>query len=638
MIIATAGHVDHGKTLLVKALTGVDTDRLPEEKKRGMTIDLGFAYLPIESNETIGFIDVPGHERFVHNMLAGVAGIDFALFIIAADDGPMPQTREHLAILDLLGIKKGAIALTKIDRVAALRVQEVQDEIANLFSPTTLARSPVFPVSAITGEGVEDLKAHLLKEARDWRPRAPAGNFRLAVDRCFSISGAGLIVTGTAVAGSLSAGNPVRVLSAGLTLRARMIHAQNAASPTGRAGQRCAINLAGSGLKHELIERGDWVVTGDVPEPVQKFDARLRVLKSELRPLAHWTPVHVHLGAADVTGRVAILEGTSIAPGAGALVQIVLDRPIGALYGDGLIIRDQSAQRTIGGGRVVDIFPPVRGRAKPERLAYLIGIGNDDTPSAFSSLLRAAPRGLNLARFARNRNLTEEEAAQLFTGASTKSVATPSGMLGFSPENWNRLKTAVVEALTSLHRRAPAAIPNEERVLLEAGLRLPKEVASVLAAELTKEGALVREASGVRLRTHVARLSPADAVLWKKTEPLLTQNILRPPSMHEIAAALGMDPKKTESFLVRVSRMGLLARVAENRFFPPAGLRLHAAFVEELAAGNQGSVTGGKLRDRAGIGRTLAIEVLEYFDRIKFTRRAGDEHRLLRPARDVFRE
>ena len=331
MIIATAGHVDHGKTLLVKALTGVDTDRLPEEKKRGMTIDLGFAYLPVEAGETIGFIDVPGHERFVHNMLAGVAGIDFALFIIAADDGPMPQTREHLAILDLLGIKKGAVALTKIDRVTVSRAEDVRNEIANLFAATTLASSPVFPVSAITGQGVEDLKAHLLAEARDCRPKTTAGNFRLAVDRSFSISGAGLVVTGTAFSGSLSVGDPVRMLDAGLTLRARMIHAQNTASQTGKAGQRCAINLAGPELKPERIERGDWVVTGDVPAPIQKFDARLRVLQSELRPLAHWTPVHVHLGAADVTGRVAVLESSSIAPGASGLVQIVLDRPIGAL-------------------------------------------------------------------------------------------------------------------------------------------------------------------------------------------------------------------------------------------------------------------------------------------------------------------
>ena len=639
MIIATAGHVDHGKTLLVRALTGVDTDRLPEEKKRGMTIDLGFAYLPISSSETVGFVDVPGHERFVHNMLAGVAGIDFALFIVAADDGPMPQTKEHLAILDLLGIKTGAIALTKVDRVTPWRLQEARQEIANLFSSTSLGHAPVFAVSSTTGNGVDALKAHLIQKARSWRPRPQSGNFRMPVDRCFSILGAGLIATGTAVAGSLEVGGTVRLLGAGLTVRARMIHAQNAGSETGSAGQRCAINLAGPGLKQELVERGDWVVASDVAEPVQKFDARLRVLPSELRPLIHWSPVHVHLGASDVTGRVAILEQSSIVPGGEALVQIALDRPIGALYGDGLIIRDQSAQRTIGGGTVLDIFPPVRGRSKADRLAYLRAMNNEDTSVAFSSLLCSARNGLNLTKFAQNRNLTAQEARELFRPA--KSVTTASGKIGYSHENWNRLKTLFVTALTELHRQAPAVIPNEERVLRDAGLTsarlgLPSEAAATLVTELIREGTVVREATGVRLKTHVAQLSPIDAALWKRIEPLLAGNILRPPSLHEIATALAMEPKKTESLLVRLSRLGMLLRVADNRFFLSAGLRKHAAFVEEIGAAKQGFVTAGELRDRTGIGRTLAIEILEYFDRVKFTRRIEDRHQLLRAAREAF--
>jgi selenocysteine-specific elongation factor len=230
------------------------------------------------------------------------------------------------------------------------------------------------------------------------------------------------------------------------------------------------------------------------------------------------------------------------------LVQIVLDRPIGALYGDGLIVRDQSAQRTIGGGRVLDIFPPVRGRAKPERLAYLRAMNNDDTSAAFTSLLFAASRGLNLGRFAQNRNLTAEEAAQLFASRSTKSVATSSGVLGFSPENWNRLKTAVVEALTSLHRRAPAVIPNEERVFREAGLRLPREVTSALAAEMIKGGVVVREAAGVRLRTHAPQLSQADAALWTKTEPLLNGDMLRPSSCMRFPPRSGWIPKRRSRF------------------------------------------------------------------------------------------
>jgi selenocysteine-specific elongation factor len=362
-----------------------------------------------------------------------------------------------------------------------------------------------------------------------------------------------------------------------------------------------------------------------------------------VRPLAHWTPVHVHLGAANVTGRVAILEGPTIAPGASALVQIALDRPIGALFGDGLILRDQSAQRTIGGGHVIDIFPPIRGRAKPQRLDFLKAMENRDTAAALSLLLGSAPRGVNVSDFARNRNLTREEASLLFTADSVRTVDTPSGKLGFSPEHWKHLKIAVVESLAVLHRRSPNVIPNEDRVFLDAGIRSAKELRSAVSGELIDEGVLVREPSGVRLRTHVAQLSPADAALWKKISPLLQENPLRPPPVIEIANALGMDAKKTESFLVRVSRLGHLARVADNRFFTAAGLLDHARFTEEIAAGNTGSAIGGavtaaQLRDRTGIGRTLAIEVLEYFDRIKFTRRVGDQHHLLRSAREALGE
>ena len=611
MIIATAGHVDHGKTLLVKALTGVDADRLPEEKKRGMTIDLGFAYLPVESGEPIGFIDVPGHERFIHNMLCGVAGIDFVLFILAADDGPMPQTTEHLAILDLLGVSSGAVALTKIDRVAPSRVDEMRGEIAALLAGTALEGAPVFPVSAVTGEGIAELKSHLLSAARDCPPRTASGNFRMAIDRCFSIAGAGLVVTGTAVSGTVAAGGQIRVLPANLAARIRAIHAQNTPSEAGRAGQRCALNLAGAGLKHDLIKRGDWVVTGSVPDPVSKIDARLRVLKTEQQPLAHWTPVHVHLAASDVTGRVAVLEGSSIAPGASAQVQLVLDRPMGALRGDGFIIRDQSAQRTIGGGRVIDIFPPVRGRAKPERLAYLAAMEIGDDEGALTALLNAAPHGLEWSKFTANRNLTPQEADRLLARSSMRVVATPSGPLAFSQVQWDKLKAAAHGATQS-------------------GRGLPREVVRQVKAELIRDGAIVKP---------VPQLDAADTALWNKVAPLLGQNPLRPPAVHEIAAAIAQDPKKTESLLVRAARAGFAVRVSSNRFFRPEALDRLRQIAEMIAAESKDHlVTAAAFRDCTKIGRTVAIEVLEYFDRIKFTRRVGDAHQILRPAGNAATE
>lgn len=638
MIIATAGHVDHGKTLLIKTLTGIDTDRLPEEKKRNLTIDLGFAYLPLDGAETIGFIDVPGHEKFIRNMLCGVAGIDFVLFIVAADDGPMPQTEEHLSILDLLGVDRGAVALTKIDRVGEERAVEVAEEIDELFAGTSLGGLPVFPVSAITGDGVENLKAHLLGAAADMPPRPVAGNFRLAIDRSFDVVGAGLVVTGTAFSGNIEAGAAARVLGAHMDVRVRGIHAQNAEAETGRAGQRCALNLAGTDLDKDLIARGDWVVTGDVPPPSQKIDLRLRVLDSESRALAHWTPVHVHLGAAETIGRVAILGESAIAPGDSGLAQIVLDHPIGAVHGDGLIIRDQSAQRTIGGGRVIDLYPPARGRAKPERLAFLNAMEEADDGTALTALLDTSPNGLRLDRFASVRNLTPDDMEALRDLVPMKSVAAESGPIGFSAERWEAVRTAVLQGLAAWHKKSPDTVgPGENRVLVGTGIRLPADAAVAIAAELVREGVIVKEGMGVRLPSHQPSLQGADATNWKKIKPLLAEGGLRPPVVTDIARELGSEPRKVESLLVRAGRHGLVVRIAKNRFYTPETLRDLAEIAEKVAAeADDSMVTAATFRDASDIGRNLAIEVLEFFNKVKFTRRVGDAHEIIRPAAEAF--
>ena len=602
MIVATAGHVDHGKTSLVKALTGVDTDRLPEEKRRGMTIDLGFAYV-----KSMGFVDVPGHERFIRNMLAGVAGIDFALLVVAADDGVMPQTREHLAILELLGVPRGAVALTKIDRVAPERLAEVRAEIDALLVSTRLANARIFPVSAVAGAGLSALKDHLEKAARELRARSTEGNFRLSIDRCFSIAGAGLVVTGTAMSGEVRVGDQVRVLLAGLTARVRSIHAQNAPSERGRAGERCALNLAGIDGKAP-IARGDWIVTGDAPAPVRKLDARLRIVSES--PLKHWTPVHVHAGAADVTGRVAILDGSSIAPGESALVQLSLDRPIGAVRGERFIVRDQSSRRTLGGGSVIDVFSPARGRARPERLAHLAAMELDDHEPALSALLEKTPGGVDLSRFAANRNLARSAAESLYARVPMKR----SGARGFAPSHWSALRDKALAALEAWHRNSPdsAGLP-EDRIL------------AALAEELAQEGLIVREGGNLRLASHRAQLSPGDAALWERCRPLLERSELRPPSVAELAAALGEEARRLEGALSRLERHGLVVRVSKNRFFLPAALRRLQQIVREEARAS-GAITAAAFRDRSGIGRNLAIEVLEFFDRIKFTRRTGDSH------------
>ncbi len=632
MIVATAGHVDHGKTLLVKALTGVDTDRLPEEKRRNLTIDLGFAYLPLDDAETIGFVDVPGHERFIRNMLCGVAGIDFALLIVAADDGPMPQTEEHIAILDKLEVRRGAVALTKIDRVPEERAAEAAEEAEIALAGATLENAEIFPVSAVTGQGVPALKSHLAAAARGLPRRPAAGNFRMAVDRSFEVVGAGLVVTGTVFSGTVATGDKVR--AGDIEARVRGMRAQNAQTDEGRAGQRCALNLVGAGLDRSRVGRGDWVRAEEAPAPARKIDVRLEALRSERRPLAHWTPVHVHLGASETTGRVAILGGERIPPGADSLAQLVLDRPVLAVCGDRFIVRDQSARRTVGGGRVIDIFPPARGRARPERLAFLDAMEESDDGVALSRLLELAADGLNLDRFAAARNLSPEDGASLPTLMPMKTIACRSGTFGFSEERWGAVRGAVLEGLAAWHRKRPDSVgPGENRLLAGTGVRLPPDAAMVVGAALAREGAVVKEGLGVRLPAHRPSLHGADAANWKKIRPLLDE--LRPPALGEIAAGVAGDVRKVESLLVRAGRHGLVVRISKNRFFLPETL-LRLGEIAERAADDDGKITAAAFRDASQIGRNLTIEVLEFFDKVKFTRRVGDGHELMRPAADAF--
>ena len=367
MIIGTAGHIDHGKTALVKALTGIDADRLPEEKRRGITIDLGYAY-----TDAFGFVDVPGHERFVHTMLAGASGVDAALLVVALNDGVMPQTREHVQILQLLGIDRGVVALTKSD-LAPARDAEVAAQVNALLQKTALASAPLLPVSVVTGAGIEALRSALLSLGP--RQRDAELYPRLAVDRAFTLTGAGLVVTGTLVSGRIRVDDRLMLSPPGIELRVRGLHAQNRPAEQAVAGQRAALNVTGPRLSKDVVNRGDWVLHPAVHAPTARFDVRVTLLAEELRGLRADAAVHLHLGAAHVTARVAALDGGRIEPGSTVLARLTLDRPIGALARDRLVLRDAMATCTIGGGVVIDPFPPRRGRRAPERLPATHGVG-----------------------------------------------------------------------------------------------------------------------------------------------------------------------------------------------------------------------------------------------------------------------
>ncbi len=642
MIIATAGHVDHGKTSLIRALTNVDTDRLPEEKKRGMTIDLGFAYLPVDAvpggaTEAIGFVDVPGHERFVRNLICGLSAIDFALLVIAADDGPMPQTREHLSILESLGVRAGVVALTKIDRVAHSGVEARRSEIEALLAPTSLAGVPVFPVATTSGNGLEALKAYLVGRARSRVPRPARGNFRLAVDRVFLVPGTGLVVTGTAVSGTVRVGDTVRT-SSGHGLRVRSLHVHNRASDAGHAGQRCALNLSGAGERAPSIVRGDWILAGRAPDPVTRFDARLRLLRAAPEPLAHWAPVHVHLGTAHAMARVAVLGGQSIASGGSSLVQIVLERSLGTAQGDHFVIRDTSSGGTIGGGVVADIFPPSRGRAQPSRLAYLAGMENADDVLALRALLEASPDGLHLDRFSGSRNLAESESSALFATVPMMRVPTSQGDLGFSPAHWNAFEGEVLEALIRWHRDFPQlAGLAEDRVLQATRPHIERVRAIGVAREMARGGRIVRGAGTVRLASHRPTIDDAAEALWRRLEPWMDRRALRPPTVHELAEAVGESGQAVQTALDQSARLGRVVRVSTKRYYRPSALRCLGQIFATLAEGDaKHEVSAIAFRDGSGIGRNAAIEVLEFFDRLRFTRRRGNVRTVLRPLSDVF--
>ena len=439
MIVGTAGHIDHGKTALVKALTGIDADRHPEEKRRGITIDLGFAYA-----EKFGFIDVPGHERFVHTMLAGAGGIDAALLVVALGDGIMPQTREHVAILDLLGIDRGIVALTKAD-LAPVRVAEVGAAVRALLAPTGLRDAVLIPVSALTGQGIDDLRDAL--PGLGPRRRDLAGYPRLAVDRAFTRTGAGLVVTGTLVAGRIAVDDRLLLSPAGIALRVRGLHAQNQPAPVAEAGQRVALNIAGPRLSKDAVTRGDWVLHPALHAPTVRLDARVRLLADAPAALRPDAPVHLHLAAAQVMGRVAPLDRERIGLGAEALVRLTLERPIGALAGDRLVLREAGAARTIGGGVVIDPFPPARGRRTPGRMAVLQALERPDPVAALRALLALPPGWVERAGFMRAHNLPAAAQEAVLLAVPATGIAD----LAMAPAALEVVRADVEQALAAHH-------------------------------------------------------------------------------------------------------------------------------------------------------------------------------------------
>jgi selenocysteine-specific elongation factor len=637
MIVGTAGHIDHGKTTLVHALTGVDTDRLKEEKARGISIELGYAYTPLENGDVLGLIDVPGHEKLVHTMAAGACGIDFALLVIAADDGIMPQTREHLAIVQLLGITHGAIALTKIDRVDAARVAQVCEEIRAWLAATSLADAPVFETNATQpgDPGVAALNAHLHAAAMAWRARRDDGLFRLAVDRVFTLAGQGTIVTGTVFAGRVGVGGTVWLAPSGEAVRVRSIHAQNRVAQAGRAGERCALNLAG--IDKDRIARGDWIVDARLHAVSERLDIELSLLPDAGLTLQHWTPLHVHLGTTHRVAHVALLEGETLAAGQTARAQLVFDTPVCALPGDRFIVRNAQATRTVGGGRVLDPFGPARKRRTPERRAWLDALKAWLDDGRIEPLLEQSPRGMLRSTLTHLTGLAQDGLALPVDAIEVPlSGKTADDAYIVLRSHWDAMRARIVEALRTFHERSPDEQgPDASRLRRIAAPLLADALWRALIDALATDGEIVRSGPWLHLPSHSVSLDASEEQLASRLLPLIGEGRYDPPWVRDLAAATDAPEDKVRQLLRKLARKGEVYPVVRDLFYRRDVVHELARLIARLAGEHGGALGAAPFRDATGLGRKRAIQILEFFDRVGYTRFQRDVH-LLRADSRLF--
>ncbi|MBL8866543.1 MAG: selenocysteine-specific translation elongation factor [Planctomycetia bacterium] len=636
LILGTAGHIDHGKTTLVKALTGIDCDRLPEEKQRGITIDLGFAHLDL-GDVRLGIVDVPGHERFIRNMLAGAAGIDLAMLVVAADDSVMPQTREHLEILQLLGIPRGVIALAKSDLVDDTTREVVELEIRELVKGTFLEGAPIVPVSATTGRGIEELKNALRSLARDAATRDDGGWFRMAIDRAFVLQGHGTIVTGSVSSGTINVGDEIEWHRGdGTSERVRARSLSNHGRPVERLsrGQRGAINLPG--VPHDAIRRGQELARPGFLKPSKVLTVRLRALADAGRSIKHRLPVRVHLGTAETMATVSLLDADQVEPGRSALAQLFLEDPVTATWGQPFVVRDSSAERTLGGGTVLQ---PIAVKLRRRHLDSLVRVeqlaADDPAERMLAAAWFAGTHGVNAEDLVRGAGMTANAAEAripeaIRNGSLVELVLAANRRVFVHAARVDELEGAMLATMTRLHEQFPLLTTlDRQKVLAQLDYVGDEAILHAIAERL-----IVRKrAVGDSRRIARADFKPKLSVNQRKLKDAIVEAHaaagFTPPEPAAFANRAGGNAKSlTEIYDVAVAE-GFLVKIAPDLYLHADAETEMRRRVRERLAQPPGA-TVAEIRDLLGTTRKYAVPLCEYLDRIGVTKRVGDLRELVR--------
>jgi selenocysteine-specific elongation factor len=630
-IIGTAGHVDHGKTALIKAITGVDTDRLKEEKERGISIELGFASLTLPDGRTFGIVDVPGHERFIRNMVSGASGIDMVIMVIAADEGVMPQTREHLYICSLLGIKKGLVALTKADMVADEWLDLVKDDVHEFLKGTFLESSPVIPVSSITGAGIDELLDALGRVASEIEGQSGGGIFRLPVDRAFTIKGFGTVVTGTLISGDIKLGEEVEILPQGITAKVRGIQIHNQSATLAEAGQRTAINL--QGVEKDTVVRGDVLARPRTLKASIRLDVCMEYLSNNSRRLKNRNLVRFHVGTNEVMGRIILLDREDAEPGAKASAQVVLESPIVAMAGDRFVIRSYSPVTTIGGGTIVDPLPKKHKR-NSEKVSHEIALLRDGTDTERTAIIieRTGIEGIGVSELEMRTGIHENILKDILGSLSSRKqvvVVDVDESRIVSSSIYQNLQDSILLEMRAYHERYPLKEGiSKEELRSTAGQFARQRLFNMAVRELEKKGEIVVERENIRLSAHRVDLKGELEDLRGKIAETYVAAGLAPPTIKELMEKFAGERSLAESVINVMLKEGSLIKINEDLFFHKEVLAKLREDYKALLV-KEGKATPASMKELTGLSRKFIIPLMEYFDITKLTIRAGD-HRILR--------